>query len=79
MRRALAAVMAALVLAAPGAASAAPIAIPLGPGVVPDPPEVSAPAWILNTQKRPQYAILEDADVQTRHRVVGVVTRRLRP
>ncbi|UCG39955.1 MAG: D-alanyl-D-alanine carboxypeptidase [Acidimicrobiia bacterium] len=47
MRRVLAAALAAIVLAAPSAVAAAPIAIPLGPGVVPDPPEVSAAAWIL--------------------------------
>lgn len=39
------AVLAALM--APATATGAPVAIPLGPGVVPEPPEVSAAAWIL--------------------------------
>ena len=47
MTRFLAAIAGTLVLMGQMAAVAAPVRIPVGPGAVPDPPEVSAPAWIL--------------------------------
>lgn len=47
MTRLVAAVVGLLVLMGQMAAVAAPVRIPVGPGAVPDPPEVSAPAWIL--------------------------------
>ncbi|NND85008.1 MAG: D-alanyl-D-alanine carboxypeptidase [Acidimicrobiia bacterium] len=62
MRRLLAAVLAAALLVAPGMAAAAPVSIPIGPGVVPDPPEVSAASWILYDATHDVVLAAESAD-----------------
>lgn len=62
MRRLVAALAAALVIAAPSVAIGAPVSIPVGPGVVPDPPEVSAAAWILYDATHDVVLASEGAD-----------------